>query len=57
MAHIIEGVEGGPPQVDGSGLIFHCGRRPNTTQKARMSFNVHNDRRSLLNTPWGLGVL
>ena len=23
---------------------------PNTTQKTRVSFNVHNDRRSLLNT-------
>ena len=27
---------------------------PNTTQKARVSVNVHNDCRSLLNTPWGL---
>ena len=52
----LEGVEGGPLQDDGPGLIFHCGRRPiftmvegpwpNTTQKARVSFNVHNDRRS-----------
>ena len=31
------------------------GRWPNTTQKACVSFNVHNDRRSLLNTDgvWG----
>ena len=67
-----EGVEGGPPQDDGPGLIFHCGQRPiftmvegpwpNTTQKAYVSFNVHNDQRSLcsdrrsfLNTAGGLG--
>ena len=50
---------------DGSGLIFYCGRRPiftlvegpwpDTTQRARVSFNVHNDRMSLLNTSGDLG--
>ena len=52
-------MEGGPSQDDDPGLILYCGRRliftmvegpwPNTTQKARVSFNVHNDRRSLCN--------
>ena len=28
MCSWLEGVEGGPPQDDGPGLIFHCGRRP-----------------------------
>ena len=60
-------MEGVPPQDDGPGLIFHCGRRPiftmvegpwlNTTETARVSLNVHNDHRSLLNTagPGGRG--
>ena len=49
----------GSPRDDDPGLIFHCGRRsiftmveglwPSTTQKARVSFNVHNDRRSFCN--------
>ena len=52
-----EGVEGGPPQDDGPGLIFQCGPWPNGTQKACMSFIVHNDRGPLLNTAGGLGAL
>ena len=62
----------GPPQDDGPGIIFHCGRIftivegpwPNITQKAPVSFNVHSDRRSLcnhrrslLNRVGGLGAL
>ena len=60
-------MEGGPPQDDGPGLISIVvegpiftmveGPWPNTTQKARVSFNVHNDRRSFLNTAGGLGAL
>ena len=73
-ANFGERVEGGPHQNNGPGLIFHCGRRPiftmveglwpNTTQKACVSFNVHNDQRSLcshfrsfLNTAGDLGAL
>ena len=52
---LYEGVEG----AQDDGLGFHCGQRPiftmveglwpSTTQKARLSFNAHNDRRSLCN--------
>ena len=72
VLYMEEGVEGGPSQGDGPGSIFNCGQMPiftiaegpwpNTTEKARVSFNVHNhqrslcnDHRSLLNTAgvWG----
>ena len=53
----MRGWKGGSPQDDGPGLIFECGPWPNATQKACMSFNVHNDGGSLLNTAGGLGVL